>query len=280
LSYGGHAKLSDLEYAKKRGESISHEMRTASESPISFLGKPLIAYQQGTMHFMSVEVAAHDFLFTPQQRVSMANLEQQDENPAQAGQTGIPFTHNHLHDLESLWWVAVSFLFYHHISKENNSKEKNSKEKSSVPSVTFHDTEQRIELAQTLFPPSGDLATRQHIFQNLNAFQEKYRKLPTEHHQFGARLDFLRKHLINKYQDVEAGLPQSINPDSSDEVYDNFKTIFTLLKPKYVGTKLEYLPNIHKELSKVEKAKRRRSELTNDPEGASASKSIKTTHKT
>ena len=39
LSCNGHAKLVDLEYAKKVGYSKSDEMRTASESPISLLGK-------------------------------------------------------------------------------------------------------------------------------------------------------------------------------------------------------------------------------------------------
>jgi len=35
LSHDGHAKLADLEYAKKIGDLKSHEMRTASESPIT-----------------------------------------------------------------------------------------------------------------------------------------------------------------------------------------------------------------------------------------------------
>ena len=42
LSCGGHAKLADLEYAKKVGDLKSHDMRTASESPISLSGKSLI----------------------------------------------------------------------------------------------------------------------------------------------------------------------------------------------------------------------------------------------
>jgi len=31
------------------------------------------------------------------------------------------FSHNHLHDLESLWWVAVWMVFYHHLSKLKQS---------------------------------------------------------------------------------------------------------------------------------------------------------------
>ena len=38
LSYDGHAKLADLEYAKKMGDLKSHEMRTASEFLIIITG--------------------------------------------------------------------------------------------------------------------------------------------------------------------------------------------------------------------------------------------------
>jgi len=31
---GGHAKLADMEYAKEIGDLKSHDMRTASESPV------------------------------------------------------------------------------------------------------------------------------------------------------------------------------------------------------------------------------------------------------
>ena len=41
LSCDGHAKLADLEYAKKMGDLKSDEMRTASESPITLSGNSL-----------------------------------------------------------------------------------------------------------------------------------------------------------------------------------------------------------------------------------------------
>jgi hypothetical protein len=65
LSCDGHAKLADLEYAKKMGDSKSHEMRTVSESCITLSCKSLIGSQQGTMQFMSIEMAAREFLFVP-----------------------------------------------------------------------------------------------------------------------------------------------------------------------------------------------------------------------
>ena len=36
LSYDGHAKLADLEYAKKMGDLKSNEMRTASNLPLPY----------------------------------------------------------------------------------------------------------------------------------------------------------------------------------------------------------------------------------------------------
>ena len=44
MSYDGHAKLSDLEYAKKTSDLTSHEKRMASESSITLYGKSLITY--------------------------------------------------------------------------------------------------------------------------------------------------------------------------------------------------------------------------------------------
>jgi serine/threonine protein kinase len=72
LSYEGEAKLADLEYAKRVGEVKSHEMRTASGSSSNVSNEPLIMPQQGTMHFMSIEVAAHKFLLFRPHRSRLA----------------------------------------------------------------------------------------------------------------------------------------------------------------------------------------------------------------
>jgi len=39
LSYGGHAKLADLEYVKKMGDLKRHEKQAASGFPITLSGK-------------------------------------------------------------------------------------------------------------------------------------------------------------------------------------------------------------------------------------------------
>jgi len=45
LSCDGHAKLADLEFAKKMSDLTGHEMRTASESLITISSKSLIVSQ-------------------------------------------------------------------------------------------------------------------------------------------------------------------------------------------------------------------------------------------
>ena len=63
--YREGTKLADLEYAKKTvGNMTSHNMRTASGFSNKLLTKP-IDFKQGTLRFMSVEVAANQYLFLP-----------------------------------------------------------------------------------------------------------------------------------------------------------------------------------------------------------------------
>ena len=76
------------------------------------------------MHFMSIEVAAQKFLFRP--RVSghganVTDIVQRARGVLQNITAPLPFSHNHLHDLESLWWVAIWIVFYNHFSKAQRS---------------------------------------------------------------------------------------------------------------------------------------------------------------
>jgi serine/threonine protein kinase len=101
LLCGDHGKLADLEYAKKTNDLTTHEMRTASESPISLSDKALITSEQGTKDFMSIEVAARDFQFVPAYSGPRLTLDEvaaraarQDEETAQ---TELPFFPKQVH---------------------------------------------------------------------------------------------------------------------------------------------------------------------------------------
>ena len=64
LCYTGGGNLGDLEYAKRIGDTTSHDMCMASRVRLVIWWRTEPS-QQGTMHFMSIEVFAQLFLFPP-----------------------------------------------------------------------------------------------------------------------------------------------------------------------------------------------------------------------
>ncbi|KAF9802212.1 hypothetical protein IEO21_09942 [Rhodonia placenta] len=107
-------KLSDLEYATMLGDSMCHEIRT------------------GTRSFMSVEVYDLEYRFLPESqgaqpkpppkvaildRIKSIQLGKPENNDMPVRKKGrtvkgrtVPFRYNPLHDIESLWWVAIYFV--------------------------------------------------------------------------------------------------------------------------------------------------------------------------
>ncbi|EED84056.1 predicted protein [Postia placenta Mad-698-R] len=107
-------KLSDLEYATMLGDSMGHEIRT------------------GTRSFMSVEVYDLEYRFLPESqgaqpkpppkvaildRIKSIQLGKPENNDMPVRKKGrtvkgrtVPFRYNPLHDIESLWWVAIYFV--------------------------------------------------------------------------------------------------------------------------------------------------------------------------
>jgi hypothetical protein len=99
------------------------------------------------MHFMSVEVAVQKFLFQPRfdKDVNIIDF-MQDVRNTSGIQKAIttPFSHNHLHNLESLWWVAVWMVFYNCFSKTHGS--------DNEPPFTLSEAECQLKPSQVLFP--------------------------------------------------------------------------------------------------------------------------------
>src|SRR6202790_5564971 len=99
------------------------------------------------MHFMSVEVAAQKFLFQPRfdEDVDITDFMQGVRNTSGIQRTTtMPFSHNRLHDLESLWWVAVWMSFYNHFSNTQLSEE--------GALSDLREVERQLHLARILFP--------------------------------------------------------------------------------------------------------------------------------
>ena len=213
------------------------------------------------MHFMSIEVAAQKFLFFPSDPgPSSTELDEETEQDKGAAQTEVPFSHNHLHDLESLWWVAVWVVFYNYFSEGRPPPDH--------PSFTLGHAKEHLKLAETLFPPALDNATRRDGFQTPKTFQNTCDGLPRNKKPIYDRLNLIRRLLLKHYRIIEAGYPLSVDPSSSiDDIYDEFTRLFSKSKTDCHDLVLDFIPDIYTKLSKEENSKlklKRRSESTKD----------------
>ena len=200
------------------------------------------------MHFMSIEAAAQMFLFAPRAKSSFDEESYSAwEQERGLARTEIPFFHNHLHDLESLWWVAVWVVFHNHISE-------------AEPSFTLPDAKRRLDQTRKLFPPTSDNTTRRNGFQT-QAFLKTCAGLPNDRKAIYKSLDHLRHFLIDDYESIEARYPSIDLNASQVDIYGMFTKIFTTIKTHSDGLVLHSIPAIYATLLNP---KRPRSESTND----------------
>ena len=209
------------------------------------------------MHFMSIEVAAQLFLYVPSNpTVSPSNFDEflsARKREKEMPEIDVPFSHNHLHDLESLWWVTVWVVFYHSFSEGTTPHDR----------LTLQDANDQLNLAEKLFPPVVDSSTRQINFTIYGSFEKICDQLPSNKKDANFCLEFLREHLIKHFRAIEAEYPL-VNPNAStDDIYDCFTQAFTDLKARYHDFALEPIQDIYAKLLKSAK-KRPRSESTND----------------
>jgi len=166
-----------------------------------------------------------------------------------------PFSHNHLHDLESLWWAAVWMAFYNHFSKSQQS------DKESLSDL--QEADRQLGLARTLFPPFMKSIDRQNGFQTHGSFQQACKDLPPNKEAISAPLEVLRRSLVDHYIAVESTLPNFIDSTASkDDIYETFTAAFEFLRQRHSDFTLAYIPDIHAELRT--NLKRARAESTND----------------
>jgi hypothetical protein len=197
------------------------------------------------MHFKSIEVAAQIFLFCPRlpdQDLNFTemldeiqwNEEQEATNSMQNRPAEVPFSHNHLHDLESLWWVAVWMTFYNDFSTNQQSSEEALSD--------IWEVECQLHLARIIFPPSwrtpiAFLASK-HCFQKCAIIYQET-KTPF------AYLNIIRLSLILHYSVIQSTFPQSIDSSAStDNIYDNFRQAFSLAHKAYSDFALTFIPHI------------------------------------
>ena len=211
------------------------------------------------MDFMSIEVAAQEFLFSPSRTVgNIAEFNKKVSAIRVRRGVGkalskVPFSHNHLHDLESLWWVAAWVAFYNDFFATE-----------TLSPLTLEDAKKWLDLARNLFPPVPGMSTRLNGFQNAGSFEAKCQQLGPEKELIALGLDVIREHLIEQYKDIEARLPESVNPEESgDDIYDIFANVFSSLADDSKGLELKPIAVIHNQLLK-EEMKNQRSGSIND----------------
>jgi len=205
---------------------------------------------------MSIEVAEQEYLLLHPdasftgimqgiQQISTRNATSKTQDEP----TVVLFSHNHLHDLESLWWVAVWMVFYNHLSKSKQSDE--------CLSTDIRDVDHQLGLARTLFPPILESSRCQNGFPL--SFTKRCEGLPSNKKVICGYLEGLRQILVKHYLAIESTFPQFINLSTSkDDIYDDFRTAFIDSRQQYSDFVLAFIPDVKHNL------KRARAESTND----------------
>lgn len=191
-------KLGDLEFAKKMGKDGEHDVRTVSiiyTSPLLSLN----SRSKGTLDFMAFEVENQEYLYLPDGSKNKPGF----------------FYHNSLHELESVWWLATWFLFFHHPSEQAHENLKGQK-----------------DALDALFPRRLTDFHRFQFFSEDGKFQNAIQCLHADIRGPGADLEKLRTSLKAAYKDfevylVEPSAPRHIQAFSGNplsNIHDVFKS--------------------------------------------------------
>ncbi|KAL5479068.1 hypothetical protein ACEPAI_2356 [Sanghuangporus weigelae] len=199
--YRGRGLIGDLEYAKRKNSDIAHELRT------------------GTPDFMAVEAAGRIYTYLPEEdddefeaehramvegRVADIRLKEKTERST-------PFFHNDLHDLESLWWIAVWVLFSSRPVSDDGTENAEDSERD----------EQREAASSVLFP-SVELRRERRLFlQSKDDFYARVAWMPDRFRSIKVVLNTLRRSIVRKYSKFEADYPD-FRDDALEEAHDEF----------------------------------------------------------
>ncbi|KAL5520237.1 hypothetical protein ACEPAG_9450 [Sanghuangporus baumii] len=207
--YGEHGLIGDLEYAKLKNTDVEHEL--------------LI----GTPDFIAVEAADRAYGLLPRvDRVALdAELTAMEEGRwedvalLRNSRRPPPFSHNDLHDLESLWWIAIWELFYHDEGLKSDAEHPYDKERD----------EQRKLAAAELFPRSSETDDRRCFLQSGAYYCSSLAWMPDRLHNVKAALNALRKTFFDNYSKFEAGFPD-IRTDVFYGTHDKAQLVFERCK--------------------------------------------------
>ncbi|KAF8909743.1 hypothetical protein CPB84DRAFT_1765356 [Gymnopilus junonius] len=184
-----NVKLGDLEFAQQVGKGTPHAMRT------------------GTLAFMSIEVMATEYAFPED------NDDDDDDNPFENSTKMLDFVHNPLHDLESVWWIFMRFLF--RFIPEGEYKRKALETQLFESMKLFFDSESQIERYTAFSNPIG-FKTLKYILANQFCARELFR--------FASRF---RRLLVEAYKEVEKNFFTSgVSYDGLPEAFSRIRELF------------------------------------------------------
>ena len=189
---------------------------------------------------MALEVRAHRYLF-PRQRKARPVLEE-DDLFAELGRPGAepqshattsshptevesmpPFIYNALHDMESIWWLAL-FLVLAGLLIDTGLKE---------PIITEAQRDEQYQLAEDLFcDPEFRMAT---LFAGLSNQPTRLASLHPRITRICRMLETLRSGLLSTFYKVEEGLERSVPFSAARPVCYIFKKKFKEIASTLTG---------------------------------------------
>ena len=147
------------------------------------------------------------------------------------------WTHNDLHDLESLWWVATWMLCYNSFRCPKKAKESN---------VGVLD-KQLLEAA-FLFPPViGQDNSRYVNFTDTGSFRESCGKLSRSNKTAWRYLDKIRIDILQGRQ-IEATLSHELDFSDFSDIYQRFEATFKSARDKSPNFILSFIPKLKERL--------------------------------
>jgi hypothetical protein len=157
------------------------------------------SFVQGTLDFMSVEVELEKYLFVPRVNI-VTDIKGRVTLP-----TTRVFRYNPLHDLESLWWVALWMILNHRDSRDE---------------VAHSSADQQAGYARLFFPGSLRDAGRIEVLTIENTLCDALHVLPPSFQFIAVQLEAVRRCLVDQYKEAEANA--EINPAAFQGIHALF----------------------------------------------------------
>ncbi|KAJ3559365.1 hypothetical protein NM688_g393 [Phlebia brevispora] len=212
LEENGNARLMDFEYATK--------IHSGNESPV------------GTPQFMAVEVQQQEFTFRPTEirdertfnftvyDLVLGNVREEDipPSPPHHIRPYVKFSYNPLHDLESLWWIAVYFIVKKVATRTVENPATSGKESKWDPRP-------QQAYAAELFTTEGG---RYKAVALSGTFHARAQAVNRAVRPIVTILDDIRLQLVSRYNAVEED-PTAINHLCADGFYEMFVKAFTMI---------------------------------------------------